>query len=211
MNEFAKGHGVVLGPEEGESVWQPRPSTGYIINKLTPYNTPYDSFSMGIQVLEPGAAEVHSVRRGVRRTMPNVIASRRRSNPDGSAHSPRDCLAGSSPIGIRIRTWVDANVLSPVMPGLDPGIRPSTAAAIDGRVKPGHDLEGTVPPDRVLPADALMLMPMGSSPATAALLAMTPETTRYDRLGTRRGFGPSRPTTRRRPARTVAANPTSAT
>ena len=55
MDAFAKGHVVVLGPEEGDSFWQPLPSTGYIINKLTPYNTPYDSFSLGIQVLEPGA------------------------------------------------------------------------------------------------------------------------------------------------------------
>jgi hypothetical protein len=56
MSEFAKGPVVVLGPEDGESFWQPLPSVGYIVNKLTPYNTPYDSFSLGIQVLEPGAA-----------------------------------------------------------------------------------------------------------------------------------------------------------
>ena len=55
MNAFATGHVVVLGPEDGESLWQPLLSVGYIINKLTPYNTPYDGFSMGIQVLEPGA------------------------------------------------------------------------------------------------------------------------------------------------------------
>jgi mannose-6-phosphate isomerase-like protein (cupin superfamily) len=55
MNPFARGSVVVLGPEEGESFWQPLPSTGYIVNKLTPYNTPYDGFSLGIQVLEPGA------------------------------------------------------------------------------------------------------------------------------------------------------------
>ena len=55
MSEFAKGSVVVLESEEGESFWQPLPSTGYIVNKLTPYNTPYDSFSLGIQVLEPGA------------------------------------------------------------------------------------------------------------------------------------------------------------
>ena len=48
MNPFAKGSVVVLGPEEGELFWQPLPSTGYIVNKLTPYNTPYDSFSLGI-------------------------------------------------------------------------------------------------------------------------------------------------------------------
>ena len=55
MSQFAKGSVVVLGPEEGESLWQPLPSRGYIINKLTPYNSPYDSFSLGIQVLDPGA------------------------------------------------------------------------------------------------------------------------------------------------------------
>ena len=55
MNPFARGSVVVLGPDEGESLWQPLPSRGYIINKLTPYNTPYDTFSLGIQVLAPDA------------------------------------------------------------------------------------------------------------------------------------------------------------
>jgi mannose-6-phosphate isomerase-like protein (cupin superfamily) len=55
MNQFARGSVVVLGPDEGESLWQPLPSRGYVINKLTPYNTPYDSFSLGIQVLAPDA------------------------------------------------------------------------------------------------------------------------------------------------------------
>src|ERR1043165_4116827 len=54
MNEHAKGGAMVLGPEDGEALWQPLPSTGYIINKLNPYNSPYDSFATGIQVLEPG-------------------------------------------------------------------------------------------------------------------------------------------------------------
>ena len=35
--------------------WQPLPSRGYVINKITPYTSPYDNFSAGIQVLEPGA------------------------------------------------------------------------------------------------------------------------------------------------------------
>ena len=52
---FRQGPGRGATPDEGDSFWQPLPSTGYIVNKLTPYNTPYDSFSMGIQVLEPGA------------------------------------------------------------------------------------------------------------------------------------------------------------
>jgi mannose-6-phosphate isomerase-like protein (cupin superfamily) len=44
-----------VGPEDGEALWQPLPSRGYVINKITPYNSPYDNFSTGIQVLEPGA------------------------------------------------------------------------------------------------------------------------------------------------------------
>src|ERR1700753_3216485 len=55
MINYAKGPVLVLGPDQGDSFWQPLPSRGYIVNKLTPYNTPYDSFSLGIQVLEPGA------------------------------------------------------------------------------------------------------------------------------------------------------------
>lgn len=56
MKSFVQGDAVVVRPEEGDAYWQPRPSTGYVINKLTPYNTPYDDFSAGIQVLEAGSA-----------------------------------------------------------------------------------------------------------------------------------------------------------
>ena len=55
MTRFDKADAIVVGPEEGASYWQPKPSTGYIVNKITPYNSPYDSFASGIQVLEPGA------------------------------------------------------------------------------------------------------------------------------------------------------------
>jgi mannose-6-phosphate isomerase-like protein (cupin superfamily) len=55
MNSFTKGVAIVLGPADGEALWQPLPSRGYVINKITPYNSPYDNFSIGIQVLEPGA------------------------------------------------------------------------------------------------------------------------------------------------------------
>jgi mannose-6-phosphate isomerase-like protein (cupin superfamily) len=50
-----KGVAIIIGPDEGESLWQPLPSKGYIINKINPYTSPYDDFSVGIQVLEPGA------------------------------------------------------------------------------------------------------------------------------------------------------------
>ncbi len=55
MAEFAQGPVVVLGPEDGEALWQPLPSVGYVVNKLTPDNSPHDAFAMGLQVLEPGA------------------------------------------------------------------------------------------------------------------------------------------------------------
>lgn len=55
MNTYEKGIAIVLAPEDGEGLWQPKPSTGYIINKFSPYNTPYDNFSSGLQILEPGA------------------------------------------------------------------------------------------------------------------------------------------------------------
>lgn len=47
---------VVIGPEEGRSLWQPLPSRGYVQVNLTPENMPYDHFSSGIQVLPPGCA-----------------------------------------------------------------------------------------------------------------------------------------------------------
>ncbi len=54
MNHFKKGPAIIVQPDEGEGHWQPLPSTGYIIAKITPENSPYDTFSTGIQVLEPG-------------------------------------------------------------------------------------------------------------------------------------------------------------
>ncbi len=51
-----KGVALALGPEEGLSFWQPRPSTGYVTVKISPYNSPHDLISAGVQVLEPGAS-----------------------------------------------------------------------------------------------------------------------------------------------------------
>jgi len=55
MSNHAEGIAIVLGPEDGDSYWQPLPSRGYVINKINPYTSPYDEFSVGVQVLEPGA------------------------------------------------------------------------------------------------------------------------------------------------------------
>ncbi|HPF26366.1 MAG: cupin domain-containing protein [Steroidobacteraceae bacterium] len=51
---FHQPTAVVVGPEEGRSLWQPLPSRGYVTVKLTPNTMPYDDFSAGIQVLPPG-------------------------------------------------------------------------------------------------------------------------------------------------------------
>ncbi|MFL2770549.1 MAG: cupin domain-containing protein [Rhodospirillaceae bacterium] len=55
-DDFWKPWWAVIGPDEGESIWQPEPSRGYVDVNLTPGNTPYDSFSSGIQVLPPGCS-----------------------------------------------------------------------------------------------------------------------------------------------------------
>jgi len=55
MSSHAEGIAIVLGPEDGDSYWLPLPSRGYVINKISPYTSPYDDFSVGIQILEPGA------------------------------------------------------------------------------------------------------------------------------------------------------------
>jgi mannose-6-phosphate isomerase-like protein (cupin superfamily) len=52
--DFREPSAVVVGPDEGQSLWQPLPSRGYVTMKLTPANSPYDDLSAGIQVLPPG-------------------------------------------------------------------------------------------------------------------------------------------------------------
>jgi quercetin dioxygenase-like cupin family protein len=54
MRDPRKGPMMVIGPDEGDSYWQPLPSTGYVTVKISPYNSPFDLFSAGMQVLEPG-------------------------------------------------------------------------------------------------------------------------------------------------------------
>jgi mannose-6-phosphate isomerase-like protein (cupin superfamily) len=46
----------VIGPDEGESIWQPLPSRGYVTVKLEPQTMPYDGFSTGTQLLPPGCS-----------------------------------------------------------------------------------------------------------------------------------------------------------
>lgn len=54
MKQLKKGPAMVLGPEEGDSYWQPGPHFGYMTVKLGPHNLPSNMLSMGTQVLPPG-------------------------------------------------------------------------------------------------------------------------------------------------------------
>ncbi len=51
---MTKTRSLVIGPDEGESWWQPMPSRGYVTTYITPEENPYHDFSSGIQVLPPG-------------------------------------------------------------------------------------------------------------------------------------------------------------
>lgn len=44
----------VAQPDEGESLWQPLPSRGYVNVQYSPDTMPYDDFTAGVQVLPPG-------------------------------------------------------------------------------------------------------------------------------------------------------------
>src|SRR5262252_9925296 len=102
MGDFGKGVVIALGPEDGESFWQPLPSTGYVINKISPYNSPYDAFSIGLQVLEPGA---HIRRHAHERShellfcyqgsgQADVDGKLRRGAGDDDPHRPRTAAQG---------------------------------------------------------------------------------------------------------------------
>jgi hypothetical protein len=57
MND--KGVALAVGPDEGDSYWQPRPSTGYVTVKISPYNSPNDRANEILFVYEgEGRAEI---------------------------------------------------------------------------------------------------------------------------------------------------------
>ncbi len=49
----ARGHGVVMQPDDGPSFWQPVPANGHAEPKLFPANTNFDGLSMGYQTIAP--------------------------------------------------------------------------------------------------------------------------------------------------------------
>ena len=52
--EAARGHAVVVQPEQGPSWWQPVPANGHADPRLTPADTRFDGLSMGYQTIASG-------------------------------------------------------------------------------------------------------------------------------------------------------------
>ncbi len=53
-SDAARGHAVVMQPDEGPSFWQPVPANGHADPKLFPGNTNFDMLSMGYQTVAVG-------------------------------------------------------------------------------------------------------------------------------------------------------------
>jgi len=51
---ITKGTSVIVGPDEGRSLWQPMPSRGYVNVNLTPENMPYEDIKMFWVFFPPG-------------------------------------------------------------------------------------------------------------------------------------------------------------
>ena len=49
----ARGHGVVMQPDDGPTFWQPVPANGHAEPKLYPGNTNFDHVSLGYQTIAP--------------------------------------------------------------------------------------------------------------------------------------------------------------
>jgi quercetin dioxygenase-like cupin family protein len=53
-NEPARGHAVVVQPDEGPSYWQPIPANGHADPRLYPANTGLPDLAIGYQTIAPG-------------------------------------------------------------------------------------------------------------------------------------------------------------
>ncbi|MBI1735634.1 MAG: cupin domain-containing protein [Candidatus Rokubacteria bacterium] len=52
--EAARGHAVVMQPDQGPSYWQPIPANGHADPRLYPANTRFETLAMGYQTIAPG-------------------------------------------------------------------------------------------------------------------------------------------------------------
>ena len=81
----ARGHGVVMQPDEGPTFWQPVPANGHVESKLFPANTHFDGLSMGYQTIAPGS-RVREHSHGEQIEMLVGIRGKGRVNLDGVGH-----------------------------------------------------------------------------------------------------------------------------
>ena len=52
--DAARGHAIVMQPDEGPSYWQPIPANGHADPRLFPANTRFETLAMGYQTIAPG-------------------------------------------------------------------------------------------------------------------------------------------------------------
>ena len=81
----ARGHGVVIQPDEGPTFWQPVPANGHVESKLFPANTHFDGLSMGYQTIAP-RSRVREHSHGEQIEMLVGIRGKGRVNLDGVGH-----------------------------------------------------------------------------------------------------------------------------
>ena len=81
----ARGHGVVMQPDEGPTFWQPVPANGHVESKLFPANTHFDGLSMGYQTIAP-RSRVREHSHGEQIEMLVGIRGKGRVNLDGVGH-----------------------------------------------------------------------------------------------------------------------------
>ena len=86
MKDLTKGPAIVLGPEDGESFWQPAPHRGYMTIKVSPHNHSSNGFSMGVQVM-PAGCHVRSHGHAQNDELLFVYEGRGRCVIDGETHA----------------------------------------------------------------------------------------------------------------------------
>jgi quercetin dioxygenase-like cupin family protein len=84
--ETARGHAVVIQPDQGPSYWQPVPACGHADPTLTPDRTRYDGLSMGYQTIAPGG-RVREHSHGTQIELQICFRGRGRVIVDGQSHA----------------------------------------------------------------------------------------------------------------------------
>jgi quercetin dioxygenase-like cupin family protein len=83
--EAARGHAVVVQPDEGLSYWQPVPANGHADPKLVPAHTRYEGLSMGYQTIAAGG-RVREHSHGAQIELQICFRGRGRVLVDGVSH-----------------------------------------------------------------------------------------------------------------------------